>query len=129
MIHLGYALEFKQPAIVAQALAQTAVHEANLGEFLLPAEKAAGGVGHTGKKTLVQLQAETRADPRIRNSAQFADPNKIFDGVMKRAPQEMINLASQFTVGPDQVDKRLAELINSVGKQPRCSDPASAKSL
>ncbi|KAI1982359.1 hypothetical protein LOZ55_000136 [Ophidiomyces ophidiicola] len=32
-IHLGFGLEFKQPAIVAQALAQAAVHESTLKGF------------------------------------------------------------------------------------------------
>ncbi|WEW56145.1 hypothetical protein PRK78_001580 [Emydomyces testavorans] len=113
-IHLGFGLEFKQPAIVAQALAQTAVHEPNLKDFFVATEKEAGGVGNTGKKTLVELQNECRANSRLRDSAHWSDTSKVFDGVLKRAPNEMIKYASQFTVGPDQTDERLAELVNAV---------------
>ncbi|OAX81912.1 hypothetical protein ACJ72_03745 [Emergomyces africanus] len=66
-IQLGFGLEFNQPAIVAEALAETAVHELNL-TFLLPAEKAA---------------------------------------------HEIIKIVSQFSVGPDQLDEKLAELLNA----------------
>lgn len=115
-IHLGFGLEFKQPTIVAQALAQAAVHEANLKEFLLNTEKRAGGVGHNGKKTLVELQHECRADSRLRNSVHWSDSNKITDGIFKRAPEEMMKYASQFTVRPEDIDERVAELVNAAGK-------------
>lgn len=114
-IHLGFGLEFSQPAIVAQALGQTAVHEARIKDYLIPAEKAAGGVGKPGNKTLVQIMDEMRADEKLRNAPHWGDENKIFDGIMKRAPEEMIRYASQFTVGPEQIDEKHAELINSVG--------------
>ncbi|KAL1953019.1 hypothetical protein VTO42DRAFT_3769 [Malbranchea cinnamomea] len=112
-IHLGYGLEFNQPAIVAQALGQTAVHEANLADIFIPAEKAAGGIGKPGSKTLVQIQDEMRADNKLRNAPHWDDENKITDGLMKRAPAELIRHVSQFTVGPDQVNERVAELINA----------------
>lgn len=41
MIHLGYGLEFRQPAIVAEASAQAAVHEGWPTDFFIAAEKAA----------------------------------------------------------------------------------------
>lgn len=115
-IHLGFGLEFNQPSIVAQALGQTAVHEARLVDFMIPAEKAAGGVGKPGNKPIVQILDEMRADAKIKNAPHWEDENKIFDGLMQRAPDEMIRYASQFTVGPDQIDEKVAELINAVGK-------------
>ncbi|ODH52802.1 hypothetical protein GX48_00996 [Paracoccidioides brasiliensis] len=113
-IHLGFGLEFNQPAIVAQGLAETAVHQANLKPFLLPAERAAGGVGKEGQKSLVQLQQEIRFNHKLRTSVHWDDENKILDGVMTRAPSEMIEIASQFSVGPHQIEEKLAELVNAV---------------
>ncbi|PGH11913.1 hypothetical protein AJ79_04605 [Helicocarpus griseus UAMH5409] len=113
-IQLGFGIEFNQPAIVAEALAETAVHQANMGPFLLPAEQAAGGVGKTGKKSLIQLQQEIRNNSKLRESVHYEDDNKILDGVMTRAPDEIIKIASQFSVGPGQVEEKLAELINAV---------------
>lgn len=116
-IHLGFGIEFNQPAIVAEGLAQTAVHENWTGpRFLFPAEKAAGGVGKRGTKTLVQILQEIRADEKLASSASFSDGNKMRDGVLVRAPEEMIKYASQFTVSAEQLEERMVEMINLVGE-------------
>jgi hypothetical protein len=117
LIHLGFGLEFNQPAIVAQALAQAAVHDDWIGrEFFLPAEKLADGIGKPGKKSLLQLLNEIRADRGLVESVQWSDSNKIRDGVLSRAPEAMLKYAAQFTVSEDQVQERLADMINTVGE-------------
>ncbi|KAJ5146419.1 uncharacterized protein N7515_000983 [Penicillium bovifimosum] len=115
LIHLGFGLEFNQPAIVAQALAQAAVHEEWIGrEFFLPTEKMAGGIGKSGQKSLLQLLNEIRTDKALVESVQWGDANKIRDGVLHRAPEQMMKYAAQFTVSEDQVPERLADMINTV---------------
>ncbi|OQE82252.1 hypothetical protein PENNAL_c0037G05844 [Penicillium nalgiovense] len=115
LIHLGFGIEFNQPAIVAQGLAQTAVHDDWLGRaFFLPAEKMAGGVGKPGQKSLLQLINEMRADKALVQSVQWSDSNKIKDGVLHRAPEQMLKYASQFTVSEDQMEERLVDMINTV---------------
>ncbi|KAJ5176839.1 uncharacterized protein N7482_002716 [Penicillium canariense] len=115
LIHLGFGLEFNQPAIVAQALAQAAVHDDWMGrDFFLPAEKLAEGIGKPGKKSLLQLLDEIRKDNTLAHSAKYTDTNKIRDGVLHRAPQEMLKYAAQYTVSEDQVEERLADMINNV---------------
>ena len=117
LIHLGFAIEFNQPALVAEALAQTAVHEDWTGpRFLFPAEKAAGGVGKPGKKTMLQLLEEAAADKKLARSATWEDGNKLRDGVLKRAPEEMIKYAAQFTVSEEQVQEKFAETVDTCGK-------------
>lgn len=117
IIHLGFAIEFNQPAIIAEALAQTAIHEDWTGpRFLWPVEKAAGGVGKPGKKTMSQLLEEARADKKLAKSATWEDGNKLRDGVLKRAPEEMINCAAQFTVSEEQVQAKFAEMVDMSGK-------------
>lgn len=114
LIHLGFAIEFNQPALVAEALAQTAVHEDWTGpRFLFPAEKAAGGVGKPGKKTMLQLLEEAAADKKLARSATWEDGNKLRDGVLKRAPEEMIKYAAQFTVSEEQVQEKFAETVDT----------------
>ena len=39
IIHVGFGVEFEQPAIVAEALAQAAVHDTWISKFLVPCEK------------------------------------------------------------------------------------------
>ncbi|KAK9321318.1 hypothetical protein V1517DRAFT_326703 [Lipomyces orientalis] len=114
LIHLGFGVEFNQPAIVAEALAQAAVHDNWIGDYLLPAEKAAGSIGEPEEKTLEQLLGEIRGNEKLVNSVQWSDSNKIRDGILKRAPDEMLRYASQYTVSADHLEEKLAEMINAV---------------
>ena len=100
---------------MAQALAQAAVHGDYMGDlYLLLVEKAAAN-GKTGKKRMLQLLDEMRADKKLCASAHWSDGNKM-EGVMERAPHEMIKYASQFTVSPDQLEEKMIEIINLVGE-------------
>lgn len=115
LIHLGFGLEYNQPAIVAQALAQAAVHEDWIGpEYFVPAENLAGGIGKRGSKSLFQLLNEIRTDKKLAQSTKFSDGNKISEGPLHRARDEMLNYASQYTVSEDQIEERVADMINTV---------------
>ena len=73
IIHLGFGIEFQQPAIIAEALAQAAVHDNWMARIFLGCEKAAKGKrGEEGpKKSIVQILEECKNDEKLRNSAQF----------------------------------------------------------
>jgi hypothetical protein len=113
IIHLGFGLEFNQPAIVCEALAQAAVHEEWLNPLLFDAEKAAKAVGPS-KKTLLELLEEIRQDKKLSTAADWNDQNKIRDGIMVRAPEEALKYISQWTVEPHELEWKTAEMINSV---------------
>lgn len=113
LIHLGFGVEFKQPAIIAEALAEAASHDVWISAFLQGAEKAAKG--KRSSKSMVELLDEIRADLKLSTAAHWDDGNKIRDGVMKRAPDEMIKYASQWIVEADQLEERTAEMINAAG--------------
>ncbi|KAL4933814.1 questin oxidase family protein [Aspergillus undulatus] len=114
IIHLGFGIEFNQPAIIAEALAQTAIHDDWTGPmFLFPVEKAAGGVGKRGSKTMLQLLEEARTDRKLASSVHWEDGNKLRDGVLKRAPEEMIKYASQWTVSEEQMQEKFAEMVDT----------------
>lgn len=102
---------------MAQALAQAAVHDDWMGqEFFLPAEKMAGEIGQPGKKSLMQLLNEVRSDQKLARSAKWEDPNKIRQGVLGRASQEMLKYAAEYTVSEHQIDERVADMINTIGE-------------
>ena len=102
---------------MAQALAQAAVHDDWMGrDYFLPAERLAGEIGKPGQKSLLQLLNEIRKDQTLKSSAKFSDPNKFRDGVLHRAPQEMLQYAAQYTVSAEQIPERLADMINTVGE-------------
>lgn len=113
MIHLGFGVEFKQPAIIAEALAQAAVHDSWIGPFLLGAEEAAETTGKG--KNMVNLLDEIRADKNLSEAAHWDDGNKIRDGIMVRAPDEAVKHASQWKVGKHELVEKNAEMTNAVG--------------
>ena len=111
MIHLGFGVEFKQPAIIVEALAQACTHDGWTGAFLHSAEEAAKN--NTSSKSLVQLIRESRSDEKLRRSPHWDDGNKVRDGVLVRAPDEMLALASQWHVKPEELEQKTAEMINA----------------
>jgi hypothetical protein len=123
IIHLGFGIEFQQPAIIAEALAQAAVHDNWMAPLLLGSEKATKDKkGEEGpKKSIVQILEECKKDEKIRNSAQFGDGNKIRDGILKRAPEEMVRVATQYTVKEEELEEKTAEMVNAAGTHPSTS--------
>lgn len=126
LIHLGFGLEFKQPVIIAEALAETAVHDIWLSPFFVGAEKLAKE--SRTSKTLSQLVEDVDSDEKLKASARWvcpavpfktlkltpqADGNKIRDGILKRAPQEMIHHASKYHVPLDQLSQKTAEMMDA----------------
>jgi hypothetical protein len=111
LIHLGFGVEFAQPAIIVEALAQACIHDAWVADFLLASEEAAKS--KTNSKSLVQLIHESRNNKTLRESAHWSDGNKMRDGVFVRAHNEIIHLASQWTVQPSELEIKTAEMINA----------------
>ncbi|KAK3072515.1 hypothetical protein LTR53_006651 [Teratosphaeriaceae sp. CCFEE 6253] len=113
IIHLGFGLEFGQPAIVAEALAQAAVHTPYMSKFFLPTEKAAEASSGEPSKSIVELLDEIHADREIREAPRWSDGNKIRDGIMARAGERMVSYASQFHVKTDELARKTAEMTNA----------------
>ncbi|TVY45398.1 Oxidoreductase [Lachnellula subtilissima] len=113
IIHLGFGIEFHQPAIIGEALAQTACHDIWTGKYLLAAEKAAKANPPNSPKTYVQLLDEIKQDKKLSTAAEWDDGNKIRDGILVRAPEEMMNYATQWVVTPENLEQKTAEMINS----------------
>ncbi|EXJ91997.1 hypothetical protein A1O3_00547 [Capronia epimyces CBS 606.96] len=111
LIHLGFGVEFKQPAIIVEALAQAATHDGWTAQYLHAAEDVAATSKYS--KSLVQLIHESSENDTLRASAHWEDGNKIRDGVLVRAPDEMKALAAQWSVEPDQLEQKTAEMINA----------------
>lgn len=111
IIHLGLGVEFNQPAVIAEALAQAAVHTDWIGELLLPAEKSASE--QKSEKSLFDLIKEIQANEKIKKAPHWEDGNKIRDGLLGRAADEMIGLTAQWQVKADELEKKTAEMINA----------------
>lgn len=115
MIQLMFGIEWQQPVIVAEALAQTAVHENKLGAFLEQAEGRANERDHP-YRPLAEFFEELGSGEQHRKlatSAHWDDPNRIYDGVMKRAPDEALDLVSSIKVQPQDLDERTVEMLHT----------------
>ncbi|KAF3009563.1 hypothetical protein E8E13_005702 [Curvularia kusanoi] len=115
IIHTGFGIEFTQPAIIAEGLAQACVHDNWMKPFFLAVEEAAiKNRGKGGRKTIVQLLEEVKEDEELSNAAHWEDGNKIRDGTMKRALDKMVAVASQYTLSEDDdLEEKTAEMINA----------------
>ncbi len=129
IIHLGFGIEFHQPAIIAEALAQAAVHSVWMSALLMGAEKATKDNNVKQSKTLVELLDAIKADEKVANAAHWDDGNKLRDGIIKRAPDEMIKYASQYVVSPDELEEKTAEMTNAAGNSPLPSSSSPATLL
>jgi len=65
---------------------------------------------------MVELLDEIRADKKLSIAAHWDDSNKIRDGIMARAPDEMVKYGSQWKVGPGALIEKTAEMTNATGK-------------
>ncbi|TKA26333.1 hypothetical protein B0A50_05112 [Salinomyces thailandicus] len=112
-IHLGFGVEFHQPAIVAEALAQAAVHDHYLSPFFKLAEMSAREGGSEPSGTMVELLDAIHANPDLQKAPRWSDDNKLRDGIINRAAERMVHYASQYRVQPDELERKTAEMINA----------------
>ncbi|RFU72381.1 hypothetical protein TARUN_9877 [Trichoderma arundinaceum] len=115
LIQLMYGIEWQQPAIIAEGLAQAAVHENRVGGFLSKVEQAASAQPISAQRTpLPELFESVRQySEKLATSARFGDGNKIYDGVFVRAPDEALEFLKQIRVKEDELDEKLAEMVHS----------------
>jgi hypothetical protein len=122
LIHLGFGIEFEQPAIIAEGLAQAAAHSNWIAPIYLESEKMAQANGNPDK-SLVSLVKEIQADKELVAAPHFEDSNKIRDGILVRAPNNMLKIASQYVVREDQLEEKTAEMINFSGTHQSLTRP------
>ncbi|KAF2209153.1 hypothetical protein CERZMDRAFT_100670 [Cercospora zeae-maydis SCOH1-5] len=112
-IHLGLGVEFEQPSIIAEALAQAASHDsAGIPGFLLDAERH----GRASAEPRIHFKdcfLAVREDEIIENAAQpQMGPVRVREGVMKRAGQEMTRVAAAYRILSKELDQAIAEIIS-----------------
>jgi len=121
LIQLMYGIEWDQPAIVAEALAQAAVHSDDIKDFLLESEKLANaGKNHyrgdnAGGEMprIVDLLARARANPKLAGAASMENANQVRDGVFSKAFDDMVSLAAEVRIRPEELEERTAEMFDA----------------
>ncbi|KAH8772633.1 HypA protein [Diaporthe sp. PMI_573] len=118
LLQLMYAMEWKQPAIVAEALAQTCVHHANLKEELFEAETRAneiyGRAPGARMPSIASLLREVREQPKLGKELKWDDGYSFRNTVFDRAGEEMLEIMSKVKVRPDEVEERTAEMFDAI---------------
>ena len=93
IVHLGHALEFQQPGLVAEALAAACVYDNWPKEFLLPTEEhIRSNKGMPSRSPAVLHVIDSlHHNPEIASAGKDSDPfNKIRDGLLKRGTAERL---------------------------------------
>ena len=99
IIHLGFGVEFEQPAIIAEALAQAAVHDNWEASHLLESEKLASAARSSPHPdiTIVKLLEQIYSDAkRGGKNAKYASQVHVTEQNLELKTAEMINAASKY---------------------------------
>ncbi|KAJ5592638.1 hypothetical protein N7537_009542 [Penicillium hordei] len=113
IIHLGFGVEFDQPSIVAEGLAQAASHHP--GHIWTPFFRRSEELARSGSiqpRPLIELYQAVRANEKIRASARLQDGPFRGQGMVERASDELVPLAAQFQVTPETLERAAAEVIS-----------------
>ncbi|KAI3545142.1 hypothetical protein CABS01_11804 [Colletotrichum abscissum] len=115
LIHLGLGVEWEQPGIIAEALAQAATHEdGHIGALLFSSEIMAKGQPHPEKSlSLLGLSQQVQNNKAIFTAPKWEDRwNRMRNGVMDDAASELAPIAAQFRIRSVDLERRTAEMIS-----------------
>ncbi|KAL7955685.1 hypothetical protein V8C34DRAFT_326934 [Trichoderma compactum] len=112
-IQLMYGIEWDQPAITAQGLAQSAIHDTYVGDFLEKVEKAAAANPPSRRLNTSELSEQVHSDPEFVNSVRNGNPNKILDSIEVLCPNEAVNYLAQVKADPNNLAEGIAENIHT----------------
>lgn len=124
LLHLGFALEFEQPAIVAEALAMASMHDIDptaTCEYLLRAEEDAQSLAKGPTKPLRALYKDIETLETLKGT-EFGKSGDGWVNVAVNAFTEITRLGSQFKCSREQMRSTLLEMIDIVGKSLKLSN-------
>jgi hypothetical protein len=107
-----YGVEWQQPAMVAMGLAQAAVHQDDMKDWLIAAEEAAMA-SSTPMPKIASLLQEVAANEKLSKAAHLSDDNKVRDGVLARAFDDFMKVASKVKVKPEELEERTIEMYHA----------------
>ena len=116
ILHLGFALEFKQPCLVAESLASACVHETWPLDDLLAVENYVASHPDTPRMSMLSVVEALKSDPRFAAAAKKDNPpNRITDALLKNAAALLVPVLAQWRVPStkEDIDYRMAEMINT----------------
>ncbi|PQE27712.1 hypothetical protein CJF31_00009935 [Rutstroemia sp. NJR-2017a BVV2] len=114
IIHFGFDVEFNQPAIIAEGLAQGAIHKPEISHVFdaIARYEKSNTLNMSTDRLLVDLIREIEQDDKIGNAACWGNGSHIIDDPLANAPEEPWCIAAQYRVSPVQLEEKTAEMIN-----------------
>lgn len=112
LIHFGFGLEFQQPTVIAEALAQAACHNNFFGPFLHTCEKLAAQTNEKGS-ALSDLMQAIRGEPSLYDVEYWDGGDSLNDKIVSEAPQKLCEIAARWTVNVDELEEKTAEMMNT----------------
>jgi hypothetical protein len=113
-IHLGYAIEFNQPLVVAEALALTAIHDSSFGEILKLVEQHSHV---SSSKGLLELQQEIFTNEELRRGMKYEHGVfQLRDGLLSHARDDFLRLIGSWKVTSDELESKTAESLSATSK-------------
>jgi hypothetical protein len=114
LIHLGLGIEFAQPSIIAEGLAQAASHDSmSIERYILDCEQESLKIA-VSEKSLFKLYQDVNSNESIRAASRgFADGvSRVRDGILGCSSKELVDIAAQFRVLAPGLQRALAETTN-----------------
>ena len=114
-IHLGYAFEYNQPALVAEALAMASVHDPEfekMGPVYIQAEERALRNGKNSGKSLRELIHDVRLDNDLRTSIDGSDKIDRSKNVVSNAKSSLVEYTAQYTIADGQLEEKMYEMVD-----------------
>jgi hypothetical protein len=114
LIHLGLGIEFAQPSIIAEGLAQAASHDSmSIERYILDCEQEALKIA-VSQRPLVALYQDLNSSESIRAASRgFGDGvSRVRDGILGCSSKELVEIAAQFRVRAPNLQRAFAETTN-----------------
>lgn len=118
MIHLLYGIEWEQPAIIAESLAQAAVHPNELGIFLTEVDAEAAKYREAGRcnglhRSIPELYDMCSADIELATTANWNDPNSVIDRVITRSKEKAMGILAKIHVPSHELQEKTVEMFHT----------------
>ena len=105
-----FGIEWEQPAIIAAALAQAAVHKDSLGNFLKLSDAAAAQAPQM--PPILDLFAEVRENEKLKSHVTTVDgPNTA--NLVTKGIEDAVEMAKRVRVREGELDERTAEMTQA----------------
>lgn len=111
-----YGLEWAQPAIVAEGLAQTSIHKDNYGSLFATVDEKIQLMSRPAKQRhLADLYDTIAAEcPRLVAESRWEDGDGSQAAVLDRIPHQIADyLAANVQVGPDGFDEQVDAMVHA----------------